>query len=76
MVNTLVTEMLKLAPPPQQAVALLATMRACNAAATRAAEVAFEHRRPRRSVPQSAAPGPVAVDGHEVRKAAAAKTAA
>ena len=40
----LVTEMLKLAPSPGQANALLATMRACNAAATRAAEVAFEHR--------------------------------
>jgi IS605 OrfB family transposase len=40
----LVTEMLKLAPSPEQAEALLATMRACNAAASRAAEVAFEHR--------------------------------
>ncbi|MFF5206513.1 RNA-guided endonuclease InsQ/TnpB family protein [Streptosporangium sp. NPDC000396] len=40
----LVTEMLKLAPSPEQAHALLATMRACNAAADRAAEVAFEHR--------------------------------
>jgi putative transposase len=39
----LVTEMLKLAPSAEQADALLATMRACNAAATRAAEVAFEH---------------------------------
>ena len=35
--------MLKLAPSPEQADALLATMRACNAAADRAAEVAFEH---------------------------------
>ena len=35
--------MLKLAPSPEQADALLATMRACNAAATRAAEVAYEH---------------------------------
>jgi IS605 OrfB family transposase len=40
----LVTEMLKLAPSPEQADALLATMRACNAAATRAAETAFKHR--------------------------------
>jgi IS605 OrfB family transposase len=39
----LVTEMLKVAPSPQQADALVATVRACNAAATRAAEVAFEH---------------------------------
>jgi putative transposase len=39
----LVTEMLKLAPSPEQATALLATMRACNAAASRAAEFAFEH---------------------------------
>ncbi|KAB8181507.1 IS200/IS605 family element transposase accessory protein TnpB [Microbispora catharanthi] len=37
----LVTEMLKLAPSAQQAESLLATMRACNAAANRAAEVAF-----------------------------------
>ena len=42
--GVLVTEMLKLAPSPGQANALLATMRACNAAATRAADVAFEHR--------------------------------
>jgi putative transposase len=40
----LVTEMLKLAPAAEQAEALLATMRACNAAATRAAEVAFGHK--------------------------------
>lgn len=40
----LVTEMLKLAPSPEQADALLATMRACNAAASRAAEVAFERK--------------------------------
>jgi putative transposase len=40
----LVTEALKLAPSPEQAEALLATMRACNAAAGRAAEVAFEHK--------------------------------
>ena len=40
----LVTELLKLAPSPEQGEALLATMRACNAAATRAAEVAFEHK--------------------------------
>ncbi|MEU3169639.1 transposase [Streptosporangium sp. NPDC006930] len=40
----LVTEMLKLAPSPEQGRALLAAMRACNAAATRAAEVAFAHR--------------------------------
>ncbi|WP_030907193.1 RNA-guided endonuclease InsQ/TnpB family protein [Streptosporangium amethystogenes] len=39
----LVTEMLKLAPSAEQREALLATMRACNAAANRAAEVAFEH---------------------------------
>jgi len=42
--GVLVTEMLKLAPPPEQAEALLATMQACNAAASRAAEVAFEHK--------------------------------
>ena len=36
--------MLKLTPSPEQAEALLATMRACNAAASRAAEVAFEHK--------------------------------
>ncbi len=36
--------MLKLAPPPEGAEALLATMRACNAAATRAAEVAFQYK--------------------------------
>jgi putative transposase len=40
----LVTEMLKLSPSADQGEALLATMRACNGAATRAAEVAFEHR--------------------------------
>lgn len=40
----LVTEFLKLAPSPEQGEALLATMRACNAAASRAAEVAFEHK--------------------------------
>ncbi|RCG23984.1 transposase [Sphaerisporangium album] len=40
----LVTEMLKLAPSAEQREALLATMRACNAAANRAAEVAFAHR--------------------------------
>jgi IS605 OrfB family transposase len=39
----LVTEMLKLAPSAEQVEALLATVRACNAAATRAAEVAFEY---------------------------------
>ncbi|MEV4381992.1 hypothetical protein [Streptosporangium sp. NPDC049644] len=39
----LVTEMLKLAPSAEQREALRATMRACNAAANRAAEVAFEH---------------------------------
>lgn len=42
--DILVTEMLKLAPSPEHADALLATMRACNAAASRAAEVAFEHK--------------------------------
>jgi len=40
----LVTELLKLAPSPEQGEALLATMRACNAAASRAAEVAFAHK--------------------------------
>lgn len=35
--------MLKLAPTAEQAESLLATMRACNAAANRAAEVAFAH---------------------------------
>ncbi|MEV0755871.1 transposase [Streptosporangium sp. NPDC050280] len=39
----LVTEMLKLAPSAEQREALLATMWACNAAANRAAEVAFTH---------------------------------
>jgi IS605 OrfB family transposase len=39
----LVTEMLKLAPSAEEGKALLATVRACNAAATRAAEVAFQH---------------------------------
>ena len=41
--GVLLTEMLKLAPSPEQADALLATIRACNAAASRAAEVAFAH---------------------------------
>jgi len=36
--------LLKLATQPEQADALLATMRACNAASNRVAEVAFEHR--------------------------------
>ncbi|MER5647106.1 RNA-guided endonuclease TnpB family protein [Streptosporangium sp. NPDC002524] len=40
----LVTETLKLAPSAEQCETLLATMRACNAAANRAAEVAFRHR--------------------------------
>jgi len=40
----MVTDMLKLAPSPDQADALCATMRACNAAASRAAAVAFQHR--------------------------------
>jgi putative transposase len=40
----LVTEMLKLAPSPEQADALTVTIRACNAAANYAAEVAFSHR--------------------------------
>jgi IS605 OrfB family transposase len=39
----LVTEMLKLGPSPEEGEALLATVRASNAAATRAAEVAFDH---------------------------------
>jgi len=39
----LVTEMLKLAPTQGQAAQLRATMVACNAAADRVAEVAFEH---------------------------------
>jgi IS605 OrfB family transposase len=39
----LVTEMLKLAPTQGQAGRLLATMRACNAASNRVAEVAFAH---------------------------------
>jgi predicted transposase len=43
-IGVLVTEMLKLAPSPEQADALLATMRACNAAANQAANVAFQHR--------------------------------
>ena len=37
-------ELLKIAPSPEQADSLLATMRTCNAAASRAAEVAFEHK--------------------------------
>ncbi len=36
--------MLKLAPSPEQADALLATVRACNAASNRVAEVAFTHK--------------------------------
>lgn len=44
LIDMLVTEMLKLAPSPEQAEALLSTMRTCNAAAGRAAEVAFQHR--------------------------------
>jgi len=44
LIGVMVTELLKLAPSPEQAEALLMTMRACNAAATRAAEVAFEHK--------------------------------
>ncbi|AWS44901.1 RNA-guided endonuclease TnpB family protein [Streptosporangium sp. 'caverna'] len=40
----LVTEMVKLAPSAEQGEALLATMRACNAAANRVAEVAFKQR--------------------------------
>ena len=40
----LVTEMLKLAPTSEQADALLATMRACNAASNRVAEIAIEQR--------------------------------
>lgn len=44
LIGVLVTEMLKLAPSAEQAESLLATIRACNAAANRAAEVAFEHR--------------------------------
>lgn len=40
----LVTELLKLAPTSEQADRLSATMRACNAAANRAAEVAYQHR--------------------------------
>jgi IS605 OrfB family transposase len=39
----LVTEMLKIAPSPEEGKALLATVRTCNAAAARAAEVAFQH---------------------------------
>ena len=38
------TETLKLAPSAEVAEALLTTMRTCNAATTRAAEVAFQHR--------------------------------
>jgi putative transposase len=40
----LVTETLKLSPSVEQGEALLATMHACNAAATRAARVAFQHK--------------------------------
>lgn len=40
----LVTELLKLAPSAEQAEALLSTMRACNAASNRVAEVAFDLR--------------------------------
>jgi putative transposase len=42
--DMLVTEMLKLAPAPEDAEALLATMRACNAASDYVAGVAFEHK--------------------------------
>lgn len=44
LIGVLVTEMLKLAPSPEQATALLETMTACNAAANHAVGVAFEHR--------------------------------
>lgn len=40
----MVTELLKLAPTGEQIALLSATMRACNAAANRVAEVAFAHR--------------------------------
>jgi IS605 OrfB family transposase len=40
----LVTEMLKIGPSAEQGKALLVTVQACNAATTRAAEVAFEHK--------------------------------
>ncbi len=40
----LVTEMLKLAPSAEEGEALLTTVRTCNAAAARAAEVAFKHK--------------------------------
>jgi hypothetical protein len=56
----LVTEMLKLALSPQGANALLATTRACNAGASRAAEVAFEHIAGRAAVMQPDAARPAA----------------
>jgi putative transposase len=40
----MVAETLKLGPSPEHAAALRATVRACNAAASRAAEVAFQHK--------------------------------
>jgi putative transposase len=40
----LITEILRLAPSTEQGEALLVTMRVCNAAATCAAEVAFQHK--------------------------------
>lgn len=40
----LVTELLKLAPSSEAGDALLTTMRACNAASNRVAEMAFEHK--------------------------------
>jgi putative transposase len=40
----LVTELLKFAPSPEQGAALLATLRACNAASNHVAGVAFEHK--------------------------------
>jgi len=43
LIGVMVTELLKLTPTGEQADALLTTMRQCNAAANRAAEVAFEH---------------------------------
>lgn len=43
LIDMMVTELLKLAPTREQANALLTTMRVCNAAAGRAAQVAFDH---------------------------------
>jgi putative transposase len=44
LIGVMVTEMLKLAPSPEQREALLETMRRCNMAANHAARVAYQNR--------------------------------